>query len=67
MKVKELKEYLETLDPEMPVAYTQYSENTTLSMEDLEIKELCEARNDGWVAEKRPDKPSLPYLVFPGN
>ena len=67
MKVKELKEYLETLDPEMPVAYIQYSENMTLSREDLEIKELCEARNDGWVAEKRPDKPALPYLVFPGN
>lgn len=67
MKVKELKAYLENLDPEMDIAYTCCSENVILEEKELEIQDLCEARNDGWVANKRPDKPSVPYLVFPGN
>lgn len=38
-----------------------------LEVDDIDIKELCEARVDGWVANERPDKPKIPYLVFPGN
>lgn len=65
MKVSELIELLKTFDPELPVAYSLYSEQCLLEASDLEVLELCEPRNDGWVANSRPDKPLIPYLVFP--
>ena len=36
-------------------------------LQDITIEELCEVRSDGWVANKRPDKPKALYLLFPGN
>ena len=67
MTVKELIKILESFDPELTVCYRCYSEQCLLEKEDINIEELCEDRGDGWIANKRPDKPSFPYLVFPGN
>jgi hypothetical protein len=67
MNVKELIEFLQTQPQELPVAYTCCSEQNTLEASEICIEELCEARVDGWVANERPDKRKIPYLVFPGN
>jgi hypothetical protein len=67
MNVKELIEFLQTQPQDLPVAYTCCSEQCMLETGDIDIEELCEAREDGWVANNRPDKPKIPYLVFPGN
>lgn len=67
MTVKELIKLLQTFPSDLPVGYSQYSEYTMLEADDLHIEECCEERIDGWIARKRPDKPSRPYLMFPGN
>lgn len=67
MIVSELIEYLQRQQQDLPVAIEMYSEQCLLDVEDMKIKELCEARPDGWVEDKRPDKPCRLYLVFPGN
>ena len=67
MKVKELVEFLKTQDQEMLVAYELYSEQCLLSKDCMNVRELCEARPDGWVHSKRGDMPSVEYLVFDGN
>lgn len=67
MKVKDLIALLQTKDQDLPVAYACYSENCMLEEDDLIEQELCEERPDGWVANKRPDKKTITYLVFPGN
>lgn len=67
MTVAELIEHLKTFDPSLPVAYALYSEYALLEAKSIEVASLCEVREDGWVARERPDKPSIPYLVFPGN
>lgn len=67
MTVRELIEHLKTFDPELPVAYRCYSEQTLLELDDVHVKSLCEPRADGWLQNARPDKPSTDYLVFPGN
>lgn len=65
--VASLVAYLQTLDPSLPVAYKLHSEQCLLEEEDIEVVELCEARPDGWVQNKRPDKPTQTYLLLPGN
>lgn len=67
MNVRELIEFLGTVDPELPVAYQCCSEQDTLEAKDIVIKRLCRARPDGWIQNRRPDMESVPYLVFPGN
>lgn len=67
MRVKELIELLNTVDPELPVAYRCFSEQDTLEAKDVEIRFLCRARPDGWIQNRRPDMEAIPYLVFPGN
>jgi len=67
MTVAELIEVLKSYPQDLPVAYQCYSEQVLLETNELRIKNLCESRNDGWLANERPDKPSFPYLVFPGN
>lgn len=65
--VKDLIEYLSKFDQSLPVAYQVFSESCLLELEDIKIEELCEHRPDGWVADKRPDKPYIEYVLFPGN
>lgn len=67
MNVRELIKLLDTFDPNLPVAYALHSEQCMLEASDIQVEMLCEARPDGWVANARPDKPLIPYLLFPGN
>lgn len=67
MKVKDLIEYLKSLDPEMDVAYKIFSEQCLLDEGDIEIIEGCFPRPDGWIHDKRPDMPVKQYILFPGN
>jgi hypothetical protein len=66
MTVKELIQVLNTFDPDLSVAYERWSEQCVLNATDLKVVNLCEARPDGWIQNPRPDKPTVPYLVFPG-
>ena len=63
--VKELIESLKDYPQDLLVVYSLYSEQILLEEDDLEVEELCLPRNDGWVANKRPDKPRQNYLVLP--
>jgi hypothetical protein len=67
MKVSELIELLKTYPQDLQVAHEMYSEQLLLEDKDLSVKELCQARPDGWIEHKRPDKPTQTYLVFAGN
>jgi hypothetical protein len=67
MTVAELIEFLKTQPQDLPVAFKIYSENSLMDVGQIEVEELGMPRNDGWVPNKRPDKPSQKYLVFPGN
>ena len=67
MTVSELIELLKTYPQDLPVAYDKYSEQCILEAKDLSVQSLCAEREDGWVANARPDKPTIEYLVFPGN
>lgn len=67
MTVAELIAFLQTQPQELQVAYGLYSEQCLLELEDINIVEACEPRNDGWIQNKRPDKPTQRYLMFPGN
>jgi len=67
MTVRDLIRLLDRFDPNLPVAYQLYSEQCLLEPEDVAVVMLCEPREDGWVANERPDKKSVPYLLFPGN
>ena len=67
MTVKDLIEFLQTHDPELPVAIAMYSEQTLLEADDIRLWKACVAREDGWVQDKRPDKEAVTYLLFPGN
>lgn len=67
LTVKELIEFLKQFDGELPVAYQMYSENCLLDTDSIAVCQLQSPRPDGWVGNKRPDKPTIDYLVFPGN
>ena len=67
MTVKELIKLLKTKPQDLQVVYGIYSEQLLLEEKDITIEKLCEPRPDGWVQNERPDKPSIEYLVFPGN
>lgn len=67
MTVAELIAYLETQPQDIQVAYRCFSEQALLEADEIKIIEACEARNDGWIQDKRPDKPTQRYLLFPGN
>ena len=65
--VKDLTVHLCKLPQDLPVAYRLHSEHCLLTLDDIEVRKLCEARRDGWVHDARPDKPTIEYVVFPGN
>ncbi len=67
MTVAELIDFLSGLPQDSLVAYELYSEQCLLDPKRITEKELCEPRPDGWIQNKRPDKPSVKYVVFPGN
>lgn len=67
MTVAELIEFLKTQRLDLPVAYRCCSEWVLMEADDIGVTHLCHPRPDGWVHDHRPDKPSMEYLVFPGN
>jgi hypothetical protein len=67
MTVRDLMKVLMTYNLDLPVAYAKMSEYCLLEAEDLYVEAQGEARADGWVERKRPDKPTTLYLMFPGN
>ncbi len=67
MTVGDLVKYLQTLPDDMPVAYRLYSEQCLLEADRITVVDLCESRADGWIHDRRPDKTTKKYLLFPGN
>lgn len=67
MRVKELIEFLQKQPQELPVIYSKFSEYCLLDVKTIERRFEGEARPDGWVHGKRPDKPVVEYICFPGN
>ena len=67
MNVSELIAFLQTQQQDLPVAYLCHSEAAVLEADEIKVVEACEPRADGWVQNRRPDKPAIPYLMFPGN
>ena len=55
------------IDPDLPVAYECYSEQTLMKKRELFLVERCMPRPDGWVHDPRSDKKQWSYLLFPGN
>ncbi len=67
MIVKELIEYLQKQPQDLKVAYMFCSEQCLLQLVEIEIVDLCRPRDDGWIQNKRSDKPTETYLLLPGN
>lgn len=67
MTVAELITVLRAFPQDIPVAYRCYSESVLLKPEDITIRQGQPPRNDGWVADIRPDKEFISYCMFPGN
>ena len=67
MKVAELVAFLQQQPQELTVAFELHSELMLLDADMIMVQQHCEPRPDGWIQRKRPDKPTLQYLVFPGN
>ena len=67
MTVRELIGVLEDMPQDLLVAYQCCSEQVLIKAEEIEVKELCEPRPDGWIHDSRDDKPKKKYLLFPGN
>lgn len=67
MTVSELIEFLKRQPQDIKVAFCRYSEQCLLKAEDIETKELCHPREDGWIQDRRPDMETETYLVLPGN
>lgn len=64
MTVQELIVILQGKPQDLLVAYSKYSEYCLLEESDIEVSTLCPPRADGWVADRRPDKPTQDYLVL---
>lgn len=67
MTVKELINFLKKQPQDLLVAYQCCSEQVLMRAAEIEVRELCEARPDGWIHDSRDDKPKQKYLLFPGN
>lgn len=67
MTVKDLIDFLSTQPQDLDVVYQICSEQKLLEVGEIKIGDLCLPRPDGWVHDKRPDKPFKAYLILPGN
>lgn len=65
MTVKDLITELMEYDLDTPVCYKQWSEHCLLDEGQLELRNFCEPRDDGWIHDFRPDKATQPYVVLP--
>ena len=67
MTVKDLIEFLQKQPQDIRVSYSCCSEQVLMELKEIEVVDLCIARDDGWVQDYRTDKETEKYLVFPGN
>jgi hypothetical protein len=67
INVSHLIDFLQGLDPKMPIALALHRGLRVMKFDDVNIEKHCAARPDGWVQSKRPDMPEVSYLIFPGN
>jgi len=67
MTVLELIAILQKYPENLQVVFQCCSENCLLEEKMIETGDLCLPRPDGWVHNKRPDKPLQTYLILPGN
>jgi len=67
MTVSELIAELQKMPQHLSVCIRACSEQCLLEASDLQVIEACMPRPDGWIQNKRPDKPTQQYLMFPGN
>jgi hypothetical protein len=67
MTVAELIAFLQTQPQGLSVAYEIHSEACLLETNDIQVFSACPPREDGWIHDARPDKPTQDYLMFPGN
>lgn len=67
MTVAQLIKFLKKQPQDLKVAYKCYSEQCLMEEDDIQIKELCHPRDDGWIQDRRPDMETEQYLLFPGN
>lgn len=67
LTVAALVEFLQGQEQDMLVAYSLHSEYNLMTLSDIAVTKLCEARPDGWIHMSRNDKPTVNYLTFPGN
>ena len=67
MNVAELIEILKKHPQDLQVTYRVFSEQQLLCPDDISQVVACAPRPDGWVQDRRPDKQTQTYLMFPGN
>jgi hypothetical protein len=65
--VADLIRFLQAQPQDLPVAFKLYSEQKLLELKYISQEEACLPRPDGWIQDKRSDKPVQHYLMFPGN
>jgi hypothetical protein len=66
MTVAQLIAELQTFPQDLLVAYRLFSEHCLVEARSLGIVDLCYPRPDGWIQNKRPDMPTMKYLLLPG-
>lgn len=67
MTVAEFISFLQTQPQDLQVGYRCCSEYSLLEASSIQIVNACEPRPDGWIQDKRGDKPTQAYLMLPGN
>jgi len=67
LTVGTLKKILDQHPDDMYIVYGCRSEQVLMMSDQVNTADLGQARNDNWVHNYRPDKPTQEYLVFPGN
>ncbi len=65
MTVSEFISFLQTQPQHLQVACRTHSEQCLLDVADIIIVALCAPRDDGWIHNRRPDKPTQDYLFLP--
>ena len=63
MTVEDLIKILQTHPKDLIVVTDQWSEYRLYEELDVHVECLCEEREDDWVPNARPDKPTKKYLV----
>lgn len=67
MTVSELIAFLQTQQQDLLVAYRICSEQCLLEADDIRKDVCCKPRADGWIQDRRADKETQTYLMFPGR